>query len=231
METSNKTIGYIRVSGKKQRDDGLSLGVQENRIKDYCKMFDLNLLEVKCDTVSGKNIKKRPALKEILEMVSAGQVTDLVIVKLDRLARNVRQTYEIAELLKTHNSNLHAVTDKIDTSTAMGKAFFGITAVFAEMERELIAERTKMILDGKRENGEVIGTVPYGYSRNGDKLVKNMQEQRIIARLKFFRTMGLSYANISKRVAREQIRNRKGTIFPPDHIRLILLRETAQGVA
>lgn len=227
---SNKTIGYIRVSGKKQRDDGLSLGVQEKRIEDYCKMFNLNLIDVKCDTVSGKNIKARPALKEILEMVSSGQVTDIVIVKLDRLARNVRQTYEIAELLKNHNCNLHAVTDKIDTSTAMGKAFFGITAVFAEMERELIAERTKSILDDKRKLGEVIGTVPYGYKRDGAKLIQNVQEQRVIARLRYLRAMGLSYINISKCLAKEQIRNRKGTLFPPDHIRLILSREPAQGV-
>ena len=53
MESDNKTFGYIRVSGKKQRDDGLSLGVQEKRIEDYCKMFNLNLMETFCDTVSG----------------------------------------------------------------------------------------------------------------------------------------------------------------------------------
>jgi site-specific DNA recombinase len=223
----NNTIGYIRVSGKKQRDDGLSLGVQEKRIEDYCRMFSLNLLETLCDTVSGKNIKKRPALRKILEMVSGGQVSDLVIVKLDRLARNVRQTYEIAELLKIHNCNLHAVTDKIDTSTAMGKAFFGITAVFAEMERELIAERTKMILDDKRKLGEVIGTVPFGYKRDGPKLIQNIREQMVIKRMKNLRGMGLSFAKISKTLAGEKIQNRKGTLFPPDHIRLIISRQPA----
>ena len=220
----NKTLGYIRVSGKKQRDDGLSLGVQENMIRDYCKMFDLDLIDVKCDTVSGKNIKKRPALKEILEMVSKGKVADLVIVKLDRLARNVRQTYEIAELLKTNNCNLHAVTDKIDTSTAMGKAFFGITAVFAEMERELIAERTKMVLDGKRANGEVIGTIPYGYKREGEKLAVNNDEQQVIARIKDLRSQGLSLAKISKQLIKESIRNRNNTPFPPMQIRALILR-------
>ena len=223
----NNTVGYIRVSGKKQRDDGLSLGVQGKRIEDYCKMFGLNLLETLCDSVSGKNIKKRPALRKILEMVSGGQVSDLVIVKLDRLARNVRQTYEIAELLKRHNCNLHAVTDKIDTSTAMGKAFFGITAVFAEMERELIAERTKMILDDKRKLGEVIGTVPFGYKRDGPKLIQNIREQMVIERMKSLRGMGLSFAKISKTLAGEKIQNRKGTLFPPDHIRLIISRQPA----
>ena len=220
----NKTLGYIRVSGKKQRDDGLSLGVQENMIRDYCKMFDLDLIDVKCDTVSGKNIKKRPALKEILEMVSKGKVADLVIVKLDRLARNVRQTYEIAELLKTNNCNLHAVTDKIDTSTAMGKAFFGITAVFAEMERELIAERTKIVLDGKRANGEVIGTIPYGYKREGEKLAVNNDEQQVIARIKDLRSQGLSFAKIGKQLIKESIRNRNNTPFPPMQIRALILR-------
>jgi site-specific DNA recombinase len=220
----NKTLGYIRVSGKKQRDDGLSLGVQENMIRDYCKMFDLDLIAVKCDTVSGKNIKKRPALKEILEMVSKGKVADLVIVKLDRLARNVRQTYEIAELLKTNNCNLHAVTDKIDTSTAMGKAFFGITAVFAEMERELIAERTKIVLDGKRANGEVIGTIPYGYKREGEKLAVNNDEQQVIARIEDLRSQGLSFAKISKQLIKESIRNRNNTPFPPMQIRALILR-------
>ena len=220
----NKTLGYIRVSGKKQRDDGLSLGVQENMIRDYCKMFDLDLIDVKCDTVSGKNIKKRPALKQILELVSKGKVADLVIVKLDRLARNVRQTYEIAELLKTNNCNLHAVTDKIDTSTAMGKAFFGITAVFAEMERELIAERTKIVLDGKRANGEVIGTIPYGYKREGEKLAVNNDEQQVIARIKDLRSQGLSFAKISKQLIKESIRNRNNTPFPPMQIRALILR-------
>ncbi len=107
----------------------------------------------------------------------------------------------------------------------MGKAFFGITAVFAEMERELIAERTKMILDGKRENGEVIGTVPYGYKRDGDKLIKSFREQRVIARMRSLRSLGLSFIKISKALAAEKIQNRKGTLFPPDHIRLIVSRE------
>jgi DNA invertase Pin-like site-specific DNA recombinase len=92
------------------------------------------------------------------------------------------------------------------------------------MERELIAERTKMVLDGKRANGEVIGTIPYGYKREGEKLAVNNDEQQVIARIKDLRSQGLSFAKISKQLIKESIRNRNNTPFPPMQIRALILR-------
>ncbi len=136
-------IGYARVSTKDQPLD-LQLSALE---KVGCS-------KIYQDKLSGSK-KERPGLSEALNFLRAGDV--LVIWKLDRLGRTVKGLIELVDDLHDRGIHLNSLTDSIDTSTAQGRFFFHIMASLAEMERELLIERTHAGLAVARSRGRIGG--------------------------------------------------------------------------
>jgi len=136
-------IGYARVSISDQ-----SLDLQKDAlIKIGCeKIYE--------DKISGTS-KSRPGLDKTLEMLRAGDT--LVVWKLDRLGRSVKNLISLISDLNSRNIHFKSITDSIDTSTTSGRFFFHIMASLSEMERELIVERTKAGLEAAKKLGRVGG--------------------------------------------------------------------------
>lgn len=103
---------------------------------------------------SGKNAR-RPGLKRALRRLKPGDV--LVVWKLDRLGRSVRDLITMVSELQQRGVNFRSLTDSIDTSTPAGRFFFHVMSALAEMERELIVERTRAGLAAAREQGRIGG--------------------------------------------------------------------------
>ena len=124
-------IGYARVSSNNQ---DLELQKQE-LLKAGCeKIFS--------ESVSGKDNNR----VKLIEMIESLRVDDVVVVyKIDRIARSLKGLIEIVELLKGKEVDLVSLdsVDRVDTTSPMGKAFFQIAGVFAELERGMINARTK----------------------------------------------------------------------------------------
>lgn len=80
-----------------------------------------------------------------------------VVYKLDRLARSTKELYELTDQLKEKAVDFVSVHDSFDTSTPTGKAMFGMLAVFAEFERDIIQQRTKAGLEAARKRGRIGG--------------------------------------------------------------------------
>ena len=139
-------IGYARVSTQDQNVD-----LQRDALtKAECqKVFE--------DKVSGTRAE-RPGLSKALEMLREGDT--LVVWKLDRLGRSVKQLVDLVSELRTRGVQFKSLTDAIDTSTASGRFFFHVMASLAEMERELIVERTRAGLDVARQLGRKGGRKP-----------------------------------------------------------------------
>lgn len=136
-------IGYIRVSTNEQNTD-----LQRNALKGAnCDL----ILE---DKISGKT-RDRPGLKKALRILGRGDT--LVVWKLDRLGRSMQHLVMLTEELRERGVNFRSLTDSIDTSTPMGRFFFHVMGALAEMERELIIERTRAGLAAAREKGRVGG--------------------------------------------------------------------------
>lgn len=136
-------IGYIRVSTNEQNTD-----LQRNAlISANCDL----ILE---DKISGKTTD-RPGLKKALRML--GQGDTLIVWKLDRLGRSMRHLVMMTEDLRERGVNFRSLTDSIDTSTPMGRFFFHVMGALAEMERELIIERTRAGLEAARKKGRIGG--------------------------------------------------------------------------
>ena len=136
-------IGYIRVSTNDQNTDLQRLALQS---ADCELIFE--------DRKSGKSTD-RPGLKKALRCLQPGDT--LVVWKLDRLGRSMRNLVMLTEELRVRGVNFRSLTDSIDTITPMGRFFFHIMGALAEMERELIVERTRAGLAAAREHGRIGG--------------------------------------------------------------------------
>lgn len=141
-------IGYARVSTKDQ-----SLSSQTDAIRKYAAEKGLPV-EIYEEKESGGKAN-RAILEQAIKNVRPGDV--FVIAKLDRLARSTRQLYELTDRLKEKGAEFVSINDNIDTTTAGGKAMFGMLAVFAEFERNMIQERTTAGLEAARKRGKVGG--------------------------------------------------------------------------
>lgn len=107
--------------------------------------------------MSGKT-SERPGLKKVLRTLSEGDT--LVVWKLDRLGRSMRHLVTLIEYMRGRGVNFRSLTDSIDTSTPMGRFFFHVMGALAEMERELIVERTRAGLAVARAQGRIGGRRP-----------------------------------------------------------------------
>lgn len=137
-----KLIGYIRVSTARQQE-GFSLKAQKEAISRYCKASKHQLIAVEAESKSA--IRTRPVFDKLFAHITAptAKIDGLIVAKLDRLGRSVRDLANIAEELRKHTKQLISVHDTIDTSTPNGKLLFHILSAIAEYERELLLERTK----------------------------------------------------------------------------------------
>jgi len=139
-------IAYARVSTGDQ-----NLDLQKNAlIRAECELF----FE---DKASGKNAQ-RPGLKRAIKRLRKGDT--LVVWKLDRLGRSVRDLITLVSDLQSRGIHFRSLTDSIDTSTPAGRFFFHVMSALAEMERELIIERTRAGLAAAREQGRIGGRRP-----------------------------------------------------------------------
>lgn len=142
-----RVIGYARVSTDQQ-----SLNMQIDAIKRYAadKNFELVLYVEK---ESSRN--ERPELNNALKAATSGDI--FVVYKLDRLARSTKELYSVTDDLHDRDISFVSINDSFDTTTPSGKAMFGLLAVFAEFERDIIRERTRAGLESARKRGRVGG--------------------------------------------------------------------------
>lgn len=140
-------IGYARVSTV---DQSLDLQIDALNKAGCERIFQ--------EKVSGRAKVKRPEFEKCLEFLRQGDV--LVVWKLDRLGRNVKQLMSFAEELNEKGIGLKILTMDIDTTTPTGRLLFTILAGLAEMEHDLLLERTKAGLDAARARGRVGGRKP-----------------------------------------------------------------------
>jgi len=220
-----KAVGYIRVSTEEQSREGISLEMQSNKIRKYAELNDLDLIDIVKDAgISAKSIKGRPGIQAVLEKVKARKVEVVIVYKLDRLARNTVECLEMAKLMDKAGVALHSISEKLDTQSALGRFFFTLTASLAEMERNIISERTAAALQQKKANGQFTGgEPPYGFTV-GDNgvLIPDTGEQGIIENIKCLRNAGCSTRGIAELLVLQGVGTRKGTAFTQTQIVRIL---------
>jgi DNA invertase Pin-like site-specific DNA recombinase len=153
----NRIIGYARVSTREQNLD-LQLDALK---KEGCVL----IVDEKTSSM-----KERPKLEGLLSALSEGDV--LVVWKLDRLARSLKELVLLIDSLDKKGVAFRSIMDGIDTKSALGRCQFGIFSALAEYERAIIVERTKAGLEAARLRGKVGGRKK-GLSKNAIALAKS----------------------------------------------------------
>jgi DNA invertase Pin-like site-specific DNA recombinase len=124
----------------------------------------------------------------------------ILVAKLDRLFRSVADAAVTLADWAKGEIQLVALAENLDMGSPYGRALAHMASVFAELERELIRDRTKSALRAKKDRGEVCGAVPYGWDAMAGKLVENAAEQAVIAEMKAWRGQGLTTRAIAERL-------------------------------
>lgn len=193
-----KAIGYIRVSTEDQAREGISLDNQEAKIKAYATLNGLDLVEIVKDAgISGKTLN-RPGIARVLKMIEAREIEAIIVYKLDRLSRKTLDNLTLIESFDSNGIAFHSIMEKIDTKSAQGRFFLTILSALAQMERDLIAERTRDALAHKKAKREWTGRIPFGYRVEDSHLVEDAEAMKTIQKAKRMKTDGKSIRDISE---------------------------------
>lgn len=218
-----RTVAYLRVSTDKQADKAVSLDAQRAKVAAYAALYDLDVVEVIVDAgVSAKSLD-RPGLARALEMLRKGTGEALLVVKLDRLTRSVRDLGDLVErYFALGKSALLSVSEQVDTRTASGRMVLNIMATISQWERECIGERTAAAMQHKASVGEYIGgEPPYGYRVAADRvrLVPVDGELAVLSEARRLRAAGLSLRAVARELDARGIRSRVARAFSAAQIR------------
>jgi site-specific DNA recombinase len=221
-QAQQTAVLYARVSTQEQSLEGHSLPMQEGRLRAYCEMRGLTVVDVIVDAgVSGGiPLEDREGGQRIVGLVKAGAVSHIVALKLDRLFRDCADCLTVTKEWDKRNVALHLIDlggQTLDTSSAMGRFFLTVMAGAAELEKNLVGERTAQALQHKKALGERVGTVAYGYQLDADgiRLLANPQEQAAITLARMYADHGLSLRKIATRLEGEGYMSRSGKPFVP----------------
>ena len=170
MDNKIICLGYSRVSSEEQATKGVSIEAQRNIINGYAAMMQSPVQIFEDAGYSGKNMN-RPALQQMLAACRSGSVTHVVVWKLDRLSRSLRDTLTIIEeIFQPRNITLFSVTETIDTSTPSGRMMLNMLASFAQLEREQDSDRVVMAHKHLARDCKYLGGhVPLGYRIDAEK--------------------------------------------------------------
>lgn len=177
---------YLRVSTAEQADPGLnggSLESQESRCRALCAARGLDVAHVITDGGASGGTLERPGLSEIRAIVARGEVAVVVVYSVDRLSRSQADTLALLHEFEQHGAGLMAASQDFDTTSPTGRAMLGMLAVFAELQRAEIRERTKAKLRSKRGRGEAVSRPAFGLVRSGPGFARDPETWPVVARI------------------------------------------------
>ena len=178
-------IGYARVS-----TDDQNLDLQKDALKKAgCeRIFE--------DLQSGAKAK-RPGLASALEFARPGDT--IVIWRLDRLGRSLKNLIELVSQLETSGVGLKSLQESLDTSSSSGKLIFHIFGALAEFERNLIRERTQAGLEAARARGRMGGR-PKALDASDREIAVKLYKEKNLTVSRICKTMGISKPTLYKYV-------------------------------
>lgn len=181
LQLNMKALGYIRVSTEKQAKEGISLEAQERQIRDYCKFKGFELVKIIRDAgVSGGKNRGRAGFVNLLNQIERNGFQALVLFSLERLSRDMLTLLALEKLLNEYGIQLHTAEGQISTGSPEGFMSFAMKSFLGEMERRQVRHRTKKVMQHLKDQGKVVGTIPYGFKRKGNSLVEHPKEQEIV---------------------------------------------------
>lgn len=226
QDTATRIVAYLRCSTTEQASDGMSLDAQEARVRAWAEAVGAEVVEVVTDAgVSGtKALAARGGGAKVAALLEARKpAADAVaVLRLDRLGRDAAETLTLLRRFRTSRVGLVSVADRLDLATPQGRAMAGVTAVFAELERALIAQRTTDALTELRAQGRPWNHAPFGWVARDGRLVADPTEQDTLARITELRAAGTSYAKVAAILDAEGRPTKRGGNWQAMSVRSVL---------
>jgi site-specific DNA recombinase len=218
-----KAVGYVRVSTDQQADCGESLRLQETKIRAMAEVQGAELSEVVVDAGESAKSLRRPGMSRLLSLVASGSVDAVIVLKLDRLTRSVRDLADLLDSFDRKGVSLVAVSESLDTGTAAGRLVLNIMASVGQWEREAIGERTREALASMKARGLRVGNVAFGFTlaADGVSLVECPEEQRVIEIIVELRQDGRSLRAIADELNRQGYSTRRGSAWRHQYVAAI----------
>ncbi len=222
---------YTRISTDEENQP-TSLHSQKDRLESFCKVHDdWHVVAHHEDRATGTKLG-RPGLQAALDLARRGGADLLLVYRVDRLSRKVRQLSQLAEELDRLDVVLRSATEPFDTGSAAGRMMLQMLGVFAEFEHATIVDRVTAGIERRAKQGYwPNGRVPYGYRRNDAKeLVEEEREAPIVRRIFDLYTAGRHGAvSIARLLDAEHAPARNGQGWQPAVVLLILRNEAYVG--
>jgi site-specific DNA recombinase len=208
-----KALGYARVSTDKQAERGVSLEAQAEKIRAMAVVHGAELLDLIVDGGESAKSLQRPGIERLLALVDAKKVDSVIVAKLDRLTRSVKDLCELLERFERRGVALISVAESLDTSSAAGRLVLNVMTAVSQWEREAIGERTRDALGHKKRNGECVGNIAYGYrlAPDGEHVEPDDAEQAAIAAIRGLHANGRTLRQIAADLNQEGRRTRRGS--------------------
>lgn len=219
---------YPRVSTEDQSRFGHSLDEQEDKLRKLCEYKEYQIYKIyREEGVSAKNMD-RPKFKEMIQDMKDGKINKIIVYKLDRLTRSIRDLENICTMLEEYNCDLESVAEEINTDNANGKFFIRMLTILAQLEIERTSERTKFGLVGAAKKGHFSGRPPLGYKKiaNDKSLYIDDIQADVIKKIFQLYIEGKSVNSICKLFNNERVLNKK---WPTTSIDKILSNQVYIG--
>ena len=209
-----KTAIYVRVSTEEQATEGFSINAQKDKLTKYAEVNDWEVVDYYVDDgISGKNLTERSEVTRLINDVKAKKIENVLVYKLDRLTRSVKDLIYLIELFDQYNCTFNSQTEKIDTSNAVGRMFVKIIGIFAEFERENLAERVTLGYEQKTKEGNYTncnGVFGYDYLIGKGKLKVNTLEAKYVKKIYEWYLNGDSMLKIAKKLKDFDVPTKRG---------------------
>ena len=225
---------YCRVSTIEQAEEGYSIDEQERLLRDWCNRMNYSVYKVYSDRgISGKDIKNRPALKELLKDAEERKFQMVISWKINRISRKLSDVLRIVDILEQNNIAFNSYSKQFDNSTPAGKMQFQMMALIGEFERGTIAQNVKMGMCAKAKSGEWCGGRVLGYDlvpvenqegakRKKNRLTINEKEAEAVRFIFNEYVNGKGYKAITNQLNKLSYKTKKGNDFSVGSIRDIL---------
>ena len=222
---------YARVSTEEQADQGYSLAAQLQMLRDFCEVFEMDIAgEYVDDGYSGTNTR-RPAYRRMFSPDERQRWDALVVIKMDRIHRNSKNFMLMIEDLSKNGQSFFSTTERIDTTTAVGRFAMDVIQRIAQLESEQIGERTKfgMIQKAEQKDGIMGFQPPYGYSIADGELISIPEEQIVVKRIFGSYLENSTLDEIASELNSSFIRTRNGNQWNKYNLRNILHNSVYAG--
>lgn len=223
MENIKRAVIYARVSTEEQATEGFSIKAQVSELYRQAELLKMEVVHEYIDEgVSGKSISGRPEMKRLLTDARQKKFDIVLVYKLDRVSRKLKDALEISDELERNNVQLMSLQENFDTTTPMGKMVFQMISSFAELERNTIVGRVKMGMTERAKQGKFNGGLCLGYDSVNKHLVINEDEAIIVKEIFNLAEQGYGLKAIARRINDKGYKTKRGRLFSTNGIKQIL---------